>query len=310
MFAKRAEPFIMKANYTILSDFARSQKSFVVKKIARPYFSTDFHFHEECQLVYILSGSGIRIIGHSIERFEKGDLTFVGSNVPHVWYSDSASEQIYDEAESLTLYINSVAVCEQLAILIDTKEIHQFFKEAERGIKIQGEKNMVISGILIAMLEQRNITLLSSFLRVLDILRDPTDSTWLNAPDPISLYSAQPPGRIPKLMDFIHQNFKEQITLQNAASVSGLQLHAFCRFFKSLTNRTFSEFLNDVRIGFACKLLQQSELSVTQVALECGYVNISYFNRCFKRINKMTPKEYRNSLTNKNQEQNWGLGRS
>lgn len=298
----------MKASYTILSDLARSQKSFAVKKTVRPYFSTDFHFHEECQLVYILSGSGIRIIGHSIERFEQGDLTFVGSNVPHVWYSES--ENSSGEARSLALYINSEAVCEQLSVFMDIKDIQLFFKEAERGIKIEGKKKELISELLPLMLEQRDITLLSSFLRILDSLRDPTDSVWLNAPNPISVYSAQPPGRIPKLMDFIHQNFKEQITLQNAASVSGLQIHAFCRFFKSLTNRTFSEFLNDVRIGYACKLLQQSELSITQIALECGYVNISYFNRCFKKINKMTPKEYRHSFTHKNPEQNWRLARN
>jgi AraC-like DNA-binding protein len=309
MFAKPIRRILMKANYTILSDIAHSQKSFFLKKITRPYFSTDFHFHKECQLVYVLAGSGIRIIGHSIERFEKGDLTFVGSNVPHVWYSDSASDQDREEAMSLALYINADAICEQLSMWIDTKEIHQFFKESERGIKIEGEKKAMICGIMEPMLEQRNITQLSSFLRIMDILREPADTVWLNAPDPISTYSAQPPGRIPKLMGFIHQNFKEQITLQQAASVSGLQLHAFCRFFKSLTNRTFSEFLNDVRIGFACNLLQQSELSVTQIALECGYVNISYFNRCFKKINKMTPKEYRHLLTTKNHEHHWRLGK-
>jgi AraC-like DNA-binding protein len=295
----------MKANYTILSDIARSQKSFVVKRIVRPYFSADFHFHEECQLVYILSGSGIRIIGHSIERFEKGDLTFIGSNVPHVWYSESGSDQIYSEAESLALYINSSLVCEQLSLLIDVKEIQQFFIEAERGIKIEGKKKELISTILAQMTEQRNLTLLGSFVNILDHLRDPSDAVWLNAANPISTYSAQPPGRIPKLMEYIHQNFKEQITLEKAASVAGLQLHAFCRFFKSLTNRTFSEFLNDVRIGFACKLLQESELSITQIALECGYVNISYFNRCFKKINDITPKEYRQLLTNRNQDENW-----
>ncbi len=101
-------------------------------------------------------------------------------------------------------------------------------------------------------------------------------------------------------MHFIQQNFKQEITLQQAASVSGLQIHSFCRFFKSLTNRTFSDFLNEVRIAFASKLLLQSDLPVTQIALECGYSNISYFNRCFKKINKISPKDYRNSNQIKN----------
>ncbi len=292
----------MKATYTLLPEFAPSQKPFVVKKIVRPYFSTDFHFHKECQLVYVLSGSGTRIIGHSIERFEEGDLTFVGPNVPHVWYSESKPDEPASEAISLALYINPEIICEHLSALTDTQELRQFFRESERGIRICGEKKGLIIHILKQMLAQQNrqVGMLASFLQILDQLLDPEELVWLNVPDPISSYTSQTSGRVPKLMHFIQQNFKEDITLQQAASVAGLQLHSFCRFFKTLSNRTFSDFLNEVRIGFACKLLQQSDLPVTQIALECGYTNISYFNRCFKKINKMSPKEYRSGSMAKN----------
>lgn len=138
------------------------------------------------------------------------------------------------------------------------------------------------------------ISLLASFLQILDHLLDPKDLVWLNMPNLLSAYSGQAPGRVPKFMHYIQQNFREDITLNQAASAAGLQMHSFCRFFKSLTNRTFSDFLNEVRIGFACKLLQQSDLPVTQIALESGYTNISYFNRCFKKINNISPKDYRN----------------
>ncbi|MBE9461617.1 AraC family transcriptional regulator [Dyadobacter subterraneus] len=287
----------MKATYTLLPDFAQAQKPFVVKKIVRPYFSTDFHFHTECQLVHILSGSGTRIIGDSIEHFEEGDLAFVGPNVPHVWYSQSQSA---NESMSVALYINPEAVSEKLEGLIDTKELRRFFKESERGISVCGVKKVLITDILMQMPEQKNIALLASFIQILHYLLDPEELVWLNVPNLLSVYAAQAPGRVHKLMHFIQQNFKQEITLQQAASVSGLQIHSFCRFFKSLTNRTFSDFLNEVRIGFASKLLLQSDLPVTQIALECGYTNISYFNRCFKKINKVSPKEYRNSNQVKN----------
>ncbi|GGM96831.1 AraC family transcriptional regulator [Dyadobacter beijingensis] len=291
----------MKPNFAILSDLAHARKSFVVKKIARSSFSTDFHFHKECQLVHVVSGSGVRIIGQSVERFEKGDLTFVGPNVPHVWYSESESGNPETlEAISLALYIDSELLCEQMSGLVDVKKVQGFFNESQRGLKIHGNKKEQVVDILQEMLEQKEIHLLSSFLRILAHLSDPEELTYLNAPDPISTYSIKPHGRIPKLMYYIHQNFKEDISLENAASVAGLQIHAFCRYFKALTNRTFSEFLNDVRIGYACKLLHQSDLPITQIALECGYSNISYFNRCFKKINKMSPKEFRDSLETRN----------
>lgn len=290
----------MKATYTLLPDFAQSRRPFVVKKIVRPYFSTDFHFHTECQLVYVLSGSGTRIIGDSIEHFEEGDLTFVGPNVPHVWYSKPEPGSGGNDAISIALYINPDVLSEKLEGVIDTKELRQFFTESARGISICGVKKILITDILKKMPEQKNITLLASFTQILNHLLDPEELIWLNVPSLLSAYSGQAPGRVHKLMHYIQQNFKDEITLQQAASVSGLQIHSFCRFFKTLTNRTFSDFLNEVRISFACKLLQQSDLPVTQIALECGYTNISYFNRCFKKINKVAPKEYRNLCLVKN----------
>lgn len=291
----------MKATFALLPEFAPSRRPFIVKKIARPNFSTDFHFHTECQLVYVLAGSGTRIIGRSVEQFEAGDLTFVGANVPHVWYSEPGGEGILPEAVSLALYIDPEAICEHLHALTDTMELRQFFKKSERGIRIHGQKKERIVAILNRMLneENRHVGMLASFFQVLDHLLDPADLVWLNEPDPMSAYAHYTSGRVPKLMHYIQENFREDITLHHAASVAGLQVHSFCRFFKSLTNRTFSDFLNEVRIGFVCKLLQQSDLPVTQIALESGYTNISYFNRCFKKINRMSPKAYRNLTAGK-----------
>ncbi|WP_439583805.1 AraC family transcriptional regulator [Dyadobacter bucti] len=285
----------MKATYALLPDFAQSPKPFLVKKIVRPYFATDFHFHTECQLVYILSGSGTRIIGDSIERFEEGDLTFVGPNVPHVWYSERAEKNTSEEAISVALYINPEAIIEKLDGLIDTNELRHFFRESERGISICGEKKKHIIPILQQMLGYKNISLLASFLQILEQLLDADDLVWLNVPNLLSVYSGQAQGRVHKLMNYIQQNFREEITLKQAASIAGLEIHSFCRFFKTLTNRTFSDFINEIRIGFSTKLLLQSDLPVTQIALESGYSNISYFNRCFKKINNTSPKEYRSA---------------
>jgi len=285
----------MKATYALLVDFAQSRNPFLVKKIVRPNFSTDFHFHTECQLVYILSGSGTCIIGESIEDFEEGDLTFVGPNVPHVWYSNLLPDST-NNVMSIVLYINPEIVIENLKGFIDTVELQAFFKESERGLNIYGDKKKLITGLLLNMPERKDLPLLSSFVQIMDALLNSIDQKWLNLPHLLSVHSRQTPERVHKLMHYIQQNFKEEITLEQAASVSGLQIHSFCRFFKALTHRTFSDFLNEVRIGFAKKLLQESDLPITQIALECGYSNISYFNLKFKKINNTTPKQYRENL--------------
>jgi AraC-like DNA-binding protein len=286
----------MKAIYALLPDFATTYKPFVVRKISLPSFSSDFHFHNECQLVYIVSGTGTRIIGDSVESYQEGDLAFVGPNVPHVWYSKTSPNQEEKMAISVALYMNPVTVAENLKPFIDTQALAAFFEQSARGISIVGAKRETISTILQESVHQKEVPLLASFLKILELLMDSKDIIWLNDASLLKTYSSKNQGRVSKLMHFIQENFRTEITLEQAASVADLQLHSFCRFFKQLTHHTFSDFLNEVRIGFACKLLQQSDLPVTQVAYECGYSNISYFNRTFKKIHGITPRDYRQKL--------------
>jgi AraC-like DNA-binding protein/mannose-6-phosphate isomerase-like protein (cupin superfamily) len=286
-------PKNMKPTFALLPDFATSQTPFVVKEIIRPAFATDFHFHDECQLVYIRSGAGTRIVGDSIEHFEAGDLTFVGPRVPHVWYSKPKPDDSSDRDMSVALYINPTKIIECLKKFIDTQSLKSFFQQSTRGLSIIGAKKEVMTSHLQNMIHQKNVSLLASFIQIIDLLLNPEDLVWLNDASLVSAYSNESQGRVAQLMDFIQQNFRSEITLEQAASVAGLQLHSFCRFFKTLTHRTFSDFINEVRIGFACQLLQQTDLSITQVAFESGYSNISYFNRSFRKIHRMTPREFR-----------------
>ncbi|MEY4540644.1 MAG: hypothetical protein RLZZ306_2401 [Bacteroidota bacterium] len=286
----------MKAIYTLLPDFATTYKPFVVRKILLPSFSTDFHFHNECQLVYIVSGTGTRIIGDSVESYQEGDLAFVGPNVPHVWYSKTGDNQEEKMAISLALFINPETVAENLKPFIDTQTLAAFFEKSARGINIVGAKREIISTILQESIHQKDVPLLTSFLKIVELLMDSKDIVWLSDASLLKTYSNNNQGRVAKLMQFIQDNFRTEITLEQAACVANLQMHSFCRFFKQLTHHTFSDFLNEVRIGFACKLLQQSDLPITQVAFECGYSNISYFNRSFKKIHGVSPREYRQKL--------------
>ncbi len=288
----------MKPTFALLPDFATSQTLFVAKEIIRPAFATDFHFHDECQLVYIRSGAGTRIIGGSIEHFEAGDLTFVGPRVPHVWYSKPKLEDSENPDVSVALYINPVKVVEHLKPFIDTQTVKSFFQQSTRGISIIGTKKEAMTSLLQNMIHQKNVSLLASFIQILDLLLDSEELVWLNGASLMSAYSNDAQGRVAQLMGFIQQNFRTEITLEKAASVTGLQLHSFCRFFKSLTHRTFSDFINEVRVGFACQLLQHSDIPITQVAFESGYSNISYFNRSFRKIHRITPREYRAQMSN------------
>ncbi len=292
----------MKATYTLLPDFSTSKKPFSVKETIRSRFDTDFHFHHECQLVYVASGSGTRVIGDSSEKFEVGDLTFIGSNLPHVWYSNNSELTDSALSRSIALYINPVALVEILGVLEDVSPLERFFKESERGIRVDGPKKELITNLLKDMTHQNGVALISNFLQILSLLvDDEQDIVYLNEPSLIDSFSVRPQGRVSKLMEYIHHNFRTEITLEGAASVVDLQVHSFCRYFKTLTNRTFTDFLNEVRVGNACKLLHNYDMSIAQVAFDSGFSNISYFNRTFKKLRGITPRAYRIKEQSKNQ---------
>ena len=289
----------MKPTYALLSDFSTATTPFLVKEIVRASFSPDFHFHDECQLVYIVSGSGTRIIGGSIEHFEPGDLTFVGSNVPHVWYSEPNPDDKEAPAISLALYINPSKLTTQLKGLIDTQSIEDFFVESERGMSIVGSKKQLIYRCLKLMLKQKSVGLLIYLFQILEMLMEPSERTWLNSTNIISSVRDHHQHRVSRLMQYIQKHFREEISLEQAAEVAGMQRHSFCRFFKQITKHTFSDFLNRVRVAFAAQLLQHSELPITQIVFESGFNNISYFNRTFKKIYGQTPKELRAKILGK-----------
>ncbi|GAB3925763.1 helix-turn-helix domain-containing protein [Larkinella terrae] len=297
----------MKPIYALLPDFVRAQKPFVFREIVRPQFSTDFHFHPECQLVYVVSGAGTRIIGGSVEQFEAGDLTFIGPNVPHVWYSHAARPEVPQEARSLALYINPEVVLHQLKPFTNTQTLADFFRQSERGLCLTGPTREQLVPLLTAMANQQDLTLLTSFLQILQVLVTGPEGRWLNPESLLVSYAGNAQSRVSRLMRFIQDHFRQPITLEETAAMAGLQLHSFCRFFKALTQRTFSEFLNEIRIGFACQLLQQSDLPVTQIAYESGFGNVSYFNRSFKKNRSMTPKEYRRLVQQVNDKVSGGL---
>jgi AraC-like DNA-binding protein len=286
----------MKPTYTLLPGFASADRPFFVRQIQLPTFATDFHFHSECQLAYIVSGSGTRIIGNSIEPYEEGDLTFIGSNVPHVWYSKNNEETTAENSVSIALYINPDNLVSNLSSLTDVQVITQFFKDSERGLKIIGAKKKQIIPILMEMLHQKDFDLFVSFMKICQHLVNDADTQWLNENVALKTFANTNNARVMKLMDFIQANFRSEISLEQVASIADMQLHSFCRYFKNLTHRTFSVYLSEIRVDFACKLLRQSDMPVSQIALEAGFSNMSYFNRCFKKQHGVTPRDFRNKL--------------
>lgn len=263
---------------------------YYLRKVEQPSFSHEFHFHEECQLVYIIKGSGKRIIGDSVEDFSSGELVFLGSNLPHVWKSSNESQI---RSVSLSLFISAQKFKEHLSAFGDVRRTDHLFQNAKRGILITGTAKKNIVGLLGLASKQHGFNRVITLLCLTNILERTNEYRLLASPNYVNCIPFRDNERMKKVYDFLIKNFTNDIQFHQIADLAGMNPNAFCRFFKSQTQKSLTQFINEMRIGHACKLLIENDVPISQIAYECGYNNVSNFNHFFKVIKNVSPTEYR-----------------
>lgn len=268
-----------------------------IKVIERcdPYFNNLFHFHQECELVYVVESHGRRIVGDSIEHFQKGDLVFVGSNLPHVWYNDETYYQgnssLY--ARSVVVYFLQDIFGEKFFSLEETRQLADFFNRARRGIKINGKTHKMVTKELLRLPSLSGMDRIISLFRILQWMSETTEYEYLASIGYSHAYNLKDNHKIDEVFKFVLNNYHRDITLSEVARITNFTPQSFCRFFKNRTKKSFIQFVNEVRIGQVCKKLSEEDWSIAEVAYACGFQNLSNFNRFFKEMIGKTPKEYR-----------------
>ncbi|GAB3647052.1 AraC family transcriptional regulator [Echinicola sediminis] len=266
-----------------------------------PYFYDNLHYHLETQIMVILEGEGTYFIGDAIGNFKAGDIFLLGSNLPHFFRSD---KPYYEETSGLrSRNISILFAVETLGKdLMDLPEFHgvkQLLYHSKRGLLIQGNSRKRLFESAHKIASKKGLDRLIYLLKILNRLSKSQELIPLSH---INFELEARPSDTKKVnvvIRFIMDNFTRDISLSEAADVANLSVNAFCRFFKQHTRKTFSQFLNEIRIGHACKLLIEEGYSVKEVAFDSGYFNISYFNRQFKLITGHTPSEYLKAHTQK-----------
>ena len=274
------------------------ERIFFIREINSHNFSSEFHFHEECQLAYIIKGSGKRVVGDSVAHFDENELVFIGSGVPHVWYTTAKkrSAKIAISSISLSLFISAAKVLEQMTEFGSTHKLEQLFQKAKRGMLIFGESKIKLISLLTGAQQEQGIELVITIHKIIQVLSQTDEYELLASSDYTNTFLNSENGRMNEVYGFLMRNFTREISLTEVASVAAMNANAFCRFFKSRTQKSLMQFVNEIRIGHACKLLNDKNLSITNIAYECGYNNVSNFNRFFKIVKKISPREYRKAI--------------
>ncbi|TKC08603.1 AraC family transcriptional regulator [Pedobacter frigoris] len=289
----------MKAIKTsILEEY--ENKIYTTKIVNRPTFSTDFHFHEECQLVYVIESEGKRIVGDSVEHFESGELIFLGPNIPHVWHNEKGRlpKDITEiNARSISLFFNPQRLNDLLTQFGDFKKFEEIIVKACRGIKFHGETKTDLIDLVYKIAEEKeDFSKMILLINILKILSKTSEYEFLATSGYVNNYKLKDRDRMDKVFKYVFDNFSTEMNLETVSNLIGMNKQAFCRFFKERTQKTFIEFVNEVKIAQACKLIANKDMLIGNVALECGFYTISNFNKFFKLMMGITPRQYRQQL--------------
>jgi AraC-like DNA-binding protein len=258
-----------------------------------PHFTYPWHFHSEYEIVYVLKSSGKRFVADSVESFGEGDITLMGSNLPHFWKNDVTDNlENPSRVNAIVVQFHKDFFREEINSYPEFHRINELLKRASRGIhfsKTSGEK---IGRMLKRLLKLSGLDRMLYFIKLMDTMARSENYRILASQAYQLEEHKELNSRLDKIMHFINTNYQRKITQEEVATKISMTTAAFCRYFKEKTGKGFITFVNEMRIGYACKLLIENRLSISQICFECGFNNISNFNRIFKRQTGYTPGEY------------------
>lgn len=271
------------------------ENSFLARYAEVPHTYNQFHFHKEYELLYNIENSGTRFVGDSIRRFGNNDLVLVGPHLPHYWQSDDIYFEGNPNIKAKVVLIQFVEdfLGEKFINLPESKPIRDLLKKASQGIQIRGDEARLIGKKIVRLTRLSGWSRLLLLIEILCQMSEAKDSMLLASSGFCEAHKIGNGERVSDIFNHIIKNHQRDFSLEEAARLANMNPSAFCRYLKRSTSKTFSEILNEVRIGFACKMLINTQLSVSEIAYNCGYQNVPYFNRQFKNIKDRTPQEYR-----------------
>lgn len=268
--------------------------SFSVREDVGPYLYNHWHFHPETELTLIRKGNGIRLVGDSMEPFSDGDLILLGSNLPHLWRSDPeyfrGNEKL--QVEAVAIHFMEDFWGPAFLELPELKSIKELLIKSQRGIKVLGRTQQKVSAMMERMLKAKNTERVTLLLNMLNVISLSEECQLLSSVGFGNAYDLGQTDNINRIYNYTLDHFHEKICLRELAAMANVSPHSFCRYFKSRTMKTYWQFLLEVRIGYACKLLIENKASISQICFSCGFNNLSNFNRQFRERTGLTPSHY------------------
>lgn len=254
-----------------------------------------WHYHQEYELSFITEGSGKRIVGDSVEPFYPGDLIFIGPGIPHVWFSDSPLPVPHSgrTLESVYLLFDQTILPDELMLLPEFAAVKRAIRYSERGIRITGDTLNQVSRLMLQLPYLDNLKRLMLFYEIMDMIGKGDSFTYLASADYAGTRFTTTNHRVKSIHEFLMKQYREEITLKQVADVVHMAPASASRFFKGATGLSIFEYLNKIKIDYARQLLLNTDMSVVHISYDCGFNNLSHFNKQFRKFTGWTPSQFR-----------------
>ena len=253
-----------------------------------------YHYHPEIELTCVLGGTGTRHIGNHLSNYTGGDLVLIGSDLPHSGLGWRGS----DPHEEIVIQFRREALCQLPESIPEMKAISRLLERSRYGVLFTGKVKKEATRRLRDMIDLSPFDRYLKLLEVLQFLSGSSEYALLNRQALQSATIEKHKARLQKVLTYVERHYHERIDIGKVSELAAISIPSFCNYFKKTTNITFTEFVNQYRVQMACLMLQQDK-TVAEICFECGFKNVTYFNKVFKHMLQATPTEFRKGIKHK-----------
>jgi AraC-like DNA-binding protein len=273
------------------------QNSFMTRHLPIGRQTAYMHSHKNYELNFIVNGHGIRYVGNNISAFSEEDLVLIGPNLPHCW--EVLNDQGNNDPTCIVTHFHENFIENSFLKIPELEPFDSLLKESAYGIYFKGPEVQKIKRHLLKMLELEGFSRMLELLHIFNILNHTKEYFFLSTPGYIKESWKGDFEKINKIYDYVSRSFQEEMNLEEVSKLFNLTTTSFCRYFKQKTKRKFFDYVKEVRIGYACRLLVETDEPITYICMKAGYNNIPHFNFQFREIVSCSPREFRLKYRNR-----------
>lgn len=265
--------------------------SFVARTYRTPHFEVPWHQHVEYELILFCEGEGRSFIGNYVGEFKPGDIFFLGSNLPHTF--QKARKDLVTSA--VVVQFREDFWGAGFLELPECKSIRKLFGVSMKGLKMRGETKKRLDALMRDLEQATGLHRIIGLCECLQLIAGRKEYDTVSTQE-VTTFLSKNQERIDRIFRYTIEHFQEPITLDTVASHAGMSVPAFCNYFRKSTKKTYIDFLNGIRIGYACQQLMDTQKAIQEICFESGFNTLANFNKQFLKAKQATPSAFRKNF--------------